>query len=362
MRQRSKIVFSPASSAKIPLLLTLVSTFIVTQQPDMLAKEVRAGEVAPSPDAATSKAAAKVRDVVNATAKAKGAMPTGKQEDGDCTLNFPEDRTYGRVFLLSKNEILNNSGLTGKKIAEARGKIAIKASDGIMFKGNAYLAEQPELFAELPPRCTKVLMLQNLELSDQSFSYAKKLANLGHLDLTGTDVTDASFKTISNFERLEYLSLIATNIDGSRFSELARLPMLRSLRVSGNALKYFTGLAALHQVKFLDISQSRITDSDLSSIGKMRNVDHLELRKTAITNNGLKALKGLKHLSELDVRGTKITVDGIAQLAGVPLKSFCFDGATVADEKSLSKNFPGIHCSDRDAVRDLAPTIFAPLH
>ena len=329
MRARLKSISTPVSLTTLVLLLALVSFSTIICQPCVLAQD---------------------------------AVGVGKPVNGECAFSFPEDKPYGSIYLLSKNEILTNSGPRGKKVADARGKIAIKASDGIIFKGNAFLALQPELLGSLPPRCTKVLLLQNLEISDQSFSYAKKLTRLGHLDLRDTDVTDASFKTIGNFERLEYLSLISTGIDGSGFSELARLPMLRSFRVSGNALKHFKGLESLQQVTFLDISASRIGDLDLPSLGKMRDLEHLELRKTAITDKGLKALRGLKHLKNLDVRGTKVTVDGIKQLAGIPLIDLCFDRASAADEKSLSHDFPGIRCSDYDKNRDLAPTIFAPLH
>jgi hypothetical protein len=319
--------------------------------------------------ASTAKDAVATKGASTATAAVATKAPSAakdavasKNEHGDCTLNFPDNHTYGKIFVLSKGASLNNSGLITEKHTDARGKIAIKAGERIMFRANAYLALQPEVLASLPPQCMKALILRDLEFSDQSLSYAKNLTNLEHLDLKGTDITDASFKTITDFPQLQYLSLISTSIDGSGFSALVKLPNLRSLRVSANALKHFKDLEELQQVRFLDISQSGLSDADLLFIGKMSNLDHLEIRKTAITNKGMLALKGLKHLLVLDVRETKVSCEGIAQLAGVPIRSLCFDGATKADQKALSIKFPGIQCGDRDVVREEAPTMFAPLH
>ncbi len=68
------------------------------------------------------------------------------------------------------------------------------------------------------------------------------------------------------------------------------------------------------QLLFLKMGSTKISDSALTSVGKLKNLVRLNLEYTSITDTGLQLLSNLTKLQYLNLVGTKVTANGILQL------------------------------------------------
>lgn len=78
-------------------------------------------------------------------------------------------------------------------------------------------------------------------------------------------------------------------------------------------------LKVSEQTVWLKLGNTKISDSGLEQIGKMKNIQKLHLEQTAITDAGLGHLKNLDYLEYLNLYGTTITDIGLMKLS--PLKN-----------------------------------------
>ena len=92
-------------------------------------------------------------------------------------------------------------------------------------------------------------------------------------------------------------------------------------------------LAAMPEVKTLDLSLTRITDHGLRLLRPAASITDLNLYYAEqITDEGLSAIKGWKHLRRLNLRGTKITDKTLEMLSTVPsLESLDIGFAEITD-------------------------------
>ncbi len=72
-----------------------------------------------------------------------------------------------------------------------------------------------------------------------------------------------------------------------------------------------------NQIVWLKLSNTKITDTATTEIGKLPNLVKLFLTNTAITDAGLDKLSGLKNLEYINLVNTKITDAGLAKLAKI---------------------------------------------
>lgn len=72
------------------------------------------------------------------------------------------------------------------------------------------------------------------------------------------------------------------------------------------------------QLIWLNLANTNITDTSLSTIVQLNNLTHLHVENTFITDKGLQQLKQLINLQYLNLVGTKITSQGIVQLSSLP--------------------------------------------
>lgn len=97
------------------------------------------------------------------------------------------------------------------------------------------------------------------------------------------------------------------------------------------------------QLVWLKLSNTNITDSALSVIGKCANLTLLQLNNTKISDRGLGELKNLDNLQSLSLVGTKVTGAGILQLQSLKnLRSIYLYQTKVnrIDWAQLKKVFP----------------------
>jgi mono/diheme cytochrome c family protein/uncharacterized membrane protein len=97
------------------------------------------------------------------------------------------------------------------------------------------------------------------------------------------------------------------------------------------------------QLISLNISNTSITDSALSSVGKLTNLKKLDLTNTAVSDRGLSKLRSMTQLHYLNLVGTNITATGLLQLKELPdLKNVYLyqTGIRASDWGLLQKAFP----------------------
>ncbi len=97
------------------------------------------------------------------------------------------------------------------------------------------------------------------------------------------------------------------------------------------------------QVYWLNLANTKVTDSGLAPIAQLKNLRRLHLEKTQVTDAGLTNIKGLTNLDYLNLYGTNVTDAGIAQLAGLKnLKELYVWQSKVTDAgaQSLRKQAP----------------------
>jgi hypothetical protein len=106
------------------------------------------------------------------------------------------------------------------------------------------------------------------------------------------DVTPA-LRLVAQLPRVDRLNLLDADLDVTDVEQLARLETLR----------------------WLDLSNTAITDEQLDFLASTPRLEFLLLWGTSITDQGLPHIARLSRLQKLDLSATKITSRGLAQLA-----------------------------------------------
>ena len=100
------------------------------------------------------------------------------------------------------------------------------------------------------------------------------------------------------------------------------------------------------QIIWLKLGDTKITDTALSEIAKLKNLNKLHLEYTDVTDAGLKNLLGLPYLEYLNLVGTKVTDAGIQNLASLKALQNVFvwkSGVTETGIAQLRKARPDLN-------------------
>jgi internalin A len=154
--------------------------------------------------------------------------------------------------------------------------------------------------------------------------WLKVLPKLRVLDLNGAQkrnsglwtvtLTDLDMEMLGGFERLEELNLGGAKITDAGLGGLVRLAKLRSLdlsrtQVSGKGIRE---LAALGNLERLTLWQAgNIRDDVAASLAAIRNLKVLDLSATKITDATLSALASAHGLRRIYLSGTAATAEGV---------------------------------------------------
>jgi hypothetical protein len=106
-----------------------------------------------------------------------------------------------------------------------------------------------------------------------------------------------------------------------------------------------TELAALKQLRSLDLKGAGLTDADLKTLGAMKQLESLHIGINAVTDAGLKELTGIQELHTLGLGNTNITDAGLKELAKLKqLRQLTLTGAPVSGTgvAELQKALPNL--------------------
>ena len=178
------------------------------------------------------------------------------------------------------------------------------------------------------------------------------LTEIYELGLSNDQVSDRRLPCLARLKRLRFLDLSNTRITDAGLKQLEVLPRLCSLGlrdtpVSDDGLKQ---LKRLKQLRGLDLSNTRITDAGLKQLEVLRGLVSLNLRHTPVTDAGLVHLECLNELEELDISSTRVTDAGLDHLRYLPKLRILFlemdEGVTDEGVEKLRRGLP--LCEIRD--------------
>ena len=90
--------------------------------------------------------------------------------------------------------------------------------------------------------------------------------------------------------------------------------------------------AAAADVKFLSLTDSRVTDKGFAAVLDCVNVTSLHTSNTGITDETLKKMSGFKTLDYLALEKTKVTAAGLEAVAAAPLKHVAMEGCDLTED------------------------------
>jgi hypothetical protein len=194
------------------------------------------------------------------------------------------------------------------------------------------LDEPPEKFEDKPVcvRAYEILLHWGVEPP-----LPKSAQEIRSLDLGGTDVTDKALKQVAELRNLTKLNLQDTKVTDKGLKELAGLTKLtelalREAQLSDANLRALGAMGLLHclnqasggrkrpksaeEITSFALCRSPVSDAGLRELAALKNLTWLDVRDTRVTDAGLKELVGLKNLATLLLQGTQVTAGGVAEL------------------------------------------------
>lgn len=231
---------------------------------------------------------------------------------------------------------------TGKLI-EPKGKLRLDGAGGILkggSDGDAVFAGDPDKSSiyqrillpighedAMPPKDKgKPLSFNESELIKQWIIDGAEFGDWKGADSGPATVVKASSKTP---DPLAAGATVAPEAAIEKISSLGALvtpivkgsPLLRIEWISGAGAvtdKEIATLAAIAgNVGELDLSDTKITDDALSTVGKFPRLTWLKLNNTAVTDAGISHLKGLVNLNYLNLHSTNVSDNALTSLSGL---------------------------------------------
>ena len=131
------------------------------------------------------------------------------------------------------------------------------------------------------------------------------------------EVRDELLRKFSGLQDLKKLDLSASGCTDEGIRSLTNLPQLRVLRLSDLAI---TDASLLHVTTFLrledlDVSYSGITDQGIADLSHLTgNLRYLRLQGTKITDSAIPSLQRMRTLEYLDLRSTDVSEKAVSEV------------------------------------------------
>ena len=140
------------------------------------------------------------------------------------------------------------------------------------------------------------------------------------VNLGGSKVTDDDLRVIGRLKQLKFLDLSETSISDDGLANITHLRDLQELglsdsRVTNAGMRHLQGLQALHT---LVLEDTAIGDEGVKQIASLRKLQTLSLAGTRVTGAGISHLDGLKRLQFLYLRDCPVDDSAIEPLADLP--------------------------------------------
>jgi len=181
------------------------------------------------------------------------------------------------------------------------------------------------------------------QITDKGLVKLQRLVALQHLDLSFCEhISDAGLVCLQEL-KLKELKLSNHRITDMGLATVGRLSSLQSLslwscsRITDEGVK---NLRSLKSLRHLDLAEcTKVTDAGLDHVGSLASLQYLDLQECQqITDAGLAHLKNASSLQRLDLRECdSITDAGLAHLRGlVSLRHVAFSGNNKITDEGLA--------------------------
>jgi serine/threonine-protein kinase len=160
--------------------------------------------------------------------------------------------------------------------------------------GNGKITSQSVYYISLQ-KSLKRLHLEKCKIYDNDLTFLPKMEKLDHLYLDGTKVTDEGLTYIAKMPTLNRLALSFTKVSDKGVERLAKT-----------------------KLKWIDLSDTKISGAAMSSLGQMERLEHVTLEDYYPRGGkNLAALAGAKSLQYLNLRGGAITVEDLSEVSTI---------------------------------------------
>ena len=162
----------------------------------------------------------------------------------------------------------------------------------------------------------KILNLGGTPVTDAGLVHLKGLKNLTLLTLVDTKVTDAGLINLSQLKNLRALDVRRTKVTPEGLKKLYRtLPALAAFDAS-RTIRRLGGFARVMPEGHLIASfrHRKIADSDMPKLGSLSSIRFLDLSQTTVTDKGLTHLEMLASLRAIVLLESKVTEKGVRRL------------------------------------------------
>jgi internalin A len=156
------------------------------------------------------------------------------------------------------------------------------------------------------------LNLRGSDITDTSMEYIGDLKKLRSLDVSFTQISTPGLDYLAELTELEELMLGGNKLSGAGLTVLSTLPKLKKLSLKGSQRR---------NSGYWSVS---LTDADMELLGSLKQLEWLEvggsLRSpmSALSDLGISKLAALKELRVLDISQTRIGSAGLEPLASLP--------------------------------------------
>lgn len=187
------------------------------------------------------------------------------------------------------------------------GMIEVPAGARITLYPGTQLLERPDLVNGFPAN-----FVQSVVVGDWPKGGDAVIAALTHfkaletLRMAFTDATDASINSINELPALQELDLHSSDVTPSGLSKLKRLKKFNSLTVGGinKGDIFFSALKGSEALENLTITSSYLTADDIEAIARCPNIKYLTISTSRLPDTSLEKLKRLR-LKSLTLRGKR---------------------------------------------------------
>jgi Leucine Rich repeat len=299
---------------------------------------------------------------VKATPQANNNLeppPKQDKESGTIVLNFPANRSIGKVKIQAANRSVT--------VHPAMGNVLVPKGSFVDLDINYESASDLSPLMMLPPDGIYKLSLATLEITDERLKPVAHLTGLRLLTLRDTDISDEGIGYLANLKKLLDLNLGSTEVTGKGLAKLCALPLM-SLNLNNSNVndEGVEAIAKLKHLRVLQIGKTHITDQAMKSVAKMSQLQRLDIGyNTNITDAGISHLTKLTNLSDLTLANAKVTGNCITYLRQMPALSVLTFGRsnfTPQEILELRKVMPRCKLADFAQSRAVPPDFFAPLH
>lgn len=154
------------------------------------------------------------------------------------------------------------------------------------------------------------------KIGDLQFAEMCKQTDIRRLHVPKSNVSDAGLGSVKPLSQLRFLTLTDCRITDNGLVYLRELANLRGLQIEGNSITDvgLKHIAKLTQLRSLGLGNSKVTDAGLVQLKPLVRLEWLYLDDTEVTDVGVEHLSGLKELKFLSLVGTQVTSKGVSSL------------------------------------------------